>query len=136
MVCYDRLVLVQDGVRRNQMDRQAFELTVREVIDNLPERFHHALENVAIVVEEEPDPDALEPSGLDHDGDELLGVYIGVPLTERGASHSGLPDRIVIFRGPILRSCTTAERIAAEIRDTVVHELGHHFGLSDQEMPY
>ena len=65
-----------------------------------------------------------------------LGPRFGVPLTERGASHTGLPDRIVIFRGPILRTCTTAETIAAEVRDTVVHELGHHLGLSDQEMPY
>ena len=117
------------------MDRQSFERLVRDAIESLPEQFHHALENVAIVVEDEPDPNELRSVGLEPGDDELFGVYIGVPLVERGP-YAGLPDRIVIFRGPILRSCDTPEEIAQEVRDTVIHELGHHMGLDDDEMPY
>jgi len=118
------------------MDRHTFERLVRDAIEALPEQFHHALENVAIVVEDEPDPDELRAMGLDPEDDELFGVYNGVPLTDRDGPFPGLPDRIVIFRGPILRSCDTPEEIALEVRDTVVHELGHHMGLDDDEMPY
>ncbi len=117
------------------MDQRTFETIVRDTIEDLPGEFHHALENVAIMVEEEPDPVALQDLDLDPD-DELFGVYVGVPLIDRGTAHTGLPDRIVIFRGPILRACDTPESISAEIRHTVIHELGHHMGLTDDEMPY
>jgi predicted Zn-dependent protease with MMP-like domain len=117
------------------MNRADFERIVRRVIERLPEPFHHALENVAVVVEEEPDRSELDDHGIESDN-ELLGVYLGVPLTDRGAGYVGLPDRIVIYRGPILRMCESPEDVALEIRDTVIHELGHHMGLSDEEMPY
>lgn len=118
------------------MDRAAFEAIVRDAIESLPEQFHHALENVAIVVEDEPDRAELKELGLDREHDELFGVYLGLSLIDKGAAHSDLPDRIVIFRRPILRSCDTTEAITKEIRHTVIHELGHHMGLSDEEMPF
>jgi len=105
-----------------------FEQVLREVLEQIPDAFRYALENVAIVVEEEPD----EPES---DG-ELLGLYEGTPLHERAVGHFGLPDRIRIFRGPILRVCTNDEQVAREIRDTLIHELGHHMGLEEDEMPY
>jgi predicted Zn-dependent protease with MMP-like domain len=120
------------------MDQRRFEELVRRTLEDLPEEFAERLENIAVVVEEEPDPDDLREMGLDWDPDtdELFGLYVGTPLVERGVGYSDLPDRVVIYRGPILRACGSPEEIAAEVRDTVVHELGHHFGLSDEEMPY
>jgi predicted Zn-dependent protease with MMP-like domain len=118
------------------VDRRAFERIVRDAIESLPVQFRHALENVAIVVLEEPDPDDLSELDLAPEDDELFGLYQGVPLTERGSDHMDLPDRIEIYRGPILRCCDSVGEIAAEIRDTLVHELGHHMGMDDDEMPY
>jgi predicted Zn-dependent protease with MMP-like domain len=120
------------------MDRATFEEVVRRALDELPEVFAERLENIAVLVEDEPDPDDLAAMGLDpdQDRDELFGLYQGTPLIERGSSYSDLPDRVVIYRGPILRSCETRREVLDEIRDTVIHELGHHFGLSDDEMPY
>ena len=118
------------------MNQEAFEGVVRDAIDRLPQRFRHALENVAVVVKDEPDPADLEEMGIDVGTDELFGLYCGVPLTERGCEYSGLPDRIEIYRGPILRSFDTLSDIAAEIEDTLIHELGHHMGLSDEGMAY
>jgi predicted Zn-dependent protease with MMP-like domain len=109
---------------------------VRRAIEAVPEEFQHALSNVAIVVLEEPDPEDLCHLDIDSTSDELFGLYQGVPLTERGRTHSGLPDRIEIYRGPILRSFDSPERIELEIRDTLIHELGHHMGLNDDEMAY
>ena len=121
-----------------RMNRAAFEDVVRRALEELPGVFAEHLENVAIVVEEEPDPEDLTAMGLDpeEDRDELFGLYQGTPLIERDSGYSDLPDRVVIYRGPILRSCESRREVLREIRDTVVHELGHHFGLSDDEMPY
>jgi predicted Zn-dependent protease with MMP-like domain len=110
------------------MNRRDFERIVRNTINRLPERFQYALENVAIVVEEEP---TQEDGGPD-----LFGLYEGTPLLGRSAGDAGTPDQIRIFRQPILRACSTPLEVAAEIRDTVIHELGHHMGLDDDEMPY
>ncbi len=118
------------------MEQEEFESVVRDAIERLPERFRHAIENVAVVVKEEPDPTDLEDPDSDIDTDELFGLYQGVPLTERGGAYSGLPDSIEIYRGPILRSFDTLSEIVAEIEDTLIHELGHHMGLSDEEMVY
>ncbi len=117
------------------MHRRTFERIVREALDDLPAPFRSALENVAIVVEDEPDGEELQSMGFAPD-DELFGLYQGVPLTERSAGHTGLPDRIVIYRAPLLRCFDTRAAIAEEIRKTVLHELGHHLGLEDDQMPY
>jgi predicted Zn-dependent protease with MMP-like domain len=118
------------------MDKRTFEGVVRDAIERLPERFRHALENVAVVVKQEPDPADLEELDIDAGTDELFGLYHGVPLTERGGAYTGLPDCIEIYRGPILRSFDTRSDIVAEIEDTLIHELGHHMGLSDEGMMY
>jgi len=117
------------------LSRSAFERLVGEALDGLPPQFADLLENVAVVVEEEPDPAALDEMGMDDD-EELMGLYLGVPLTERGSQYQSLPDRIAIYRGPVLRCCGSRREIVREVRETVIHELGHYFGLEDEEMPF
>ena len=112
-----------------------FERLVEQALEQLPPRFADLLQNVAVVVEDEPSQDDLDL--LDEDADELLGIYRGVALPRR--THDMLPmlpDQIAIFRGPIMRISRTRSDAVHEIRDTVVHELGHYFGLDDHEMPY
>jgi predicted Zn-dependent protease with MMP-like domain len=112
-----------------------FERLVEEALESLPSRFSELLQNVAVVVEQEPSDDDLEL--LDDDADELLGIYRGVALTHR--THDMLPmlpDQIAIFRGPIMRVSRTRQHAMHEIRDTVIHELGHYFGLHDHDMIY
>lgn len=123
------------------LSRSEFERVVEEALSSLPQRFADLLENVAVVVEEEPtdeDLDLLDDDDGDGDGDdELFGIYRGIPRTER--THDmlpSMPDEIAIFRGPILRVCESRREAIREIRDTVIHELGHYFGLHDDEMAY
>jgi predicted Zn-dependent protease with MMP-like domain len=117
------------------LGRAAFERLVEEALDGLPPQFAELLENVAVVVEEEPDAGVLAELGMDPE-EELLGLYLGVPLTDRDTQYQALPDRVAIYRGPVLRSCGSRREVVREVRDTVVHELGHFFGLDDEEMPY
>ncbi|MFN7943481.1 MAG: metallopeptidase family protein [Thermoanaerobaculia bacterium] len=122
-----------------RVSREEFEALVEEALEKLPEEFQEALENVAVMVEEEPSDEDLEGVGMDPadpDRDELLGLYQGVPLTERGNFYSALPDRVLIYRGPILRSCANRRQVMREIRETVQHELGHYFGLEEDELPF
>lgn len=126
-----------DRFRRitSTVSRDDFETLVQHALETLPDEFSGLLENIAVVVEEEPGEDDLEL--VEGTEDELLGIYRGVALTER--SHDMLPmlpDQIAIFRGPILRLCRSRREAIDEIRDTVIHELGHYFGLDDDEMPY
>lgn len=118
------------------MGRDEFEALVKKALDELPEEFAALLNNVAVVVEDEPSPEDLESVGLDPEMDDLLGLYLGVPLTERDTYYAALPDRVAIYRGPILRYCRTRREVVSEVRDTVVHELGHHFGMEEEDMPY
>ena len=117
---------------------EEFETIVEEALAGLPEQFAEALDNIVVIVEEEPTEEDLDV--LDDDGDpdsELLGIYRGRPLTERSWSDlPDLPDQVAIFRGPILRVVESREEAIEEIRETVIHELGHYFGLDDHEMPY
>jgi predicted Zn-dependent protease with MMP-like domain len=101
-----------------------FKQLVEEALDDLPDRFATLVENVAIVIEDEPSEDDYE---LVEEGRELLGVFRVVPP---------LPSQIVIFRGPILRVTHTPAAARRQVRDTVIHELGHYFGLSDADMVY
>jgi predicted Zn-dependent protease with MMP-like domain len=114
---------------------EEFEALVAKALDDLPEEFAELLENVAVTVEEEPTEEELESVGLDPE-DELLGLYQGVPLDQRGSFYTALPDRVVIYRGPILRQCSSRREVMQEVRDTVVHELGHHFGLEEEDLPF
>lgn len=112
-----------------------FERLVEEALASLPPQFAELLDNVAVVVEEEPSDDDLD--ALEDGDNELLGIYRGVALTRR--SHDMLPmlpDQIAIFRGPILRIARNRRDAVHEIRDTVIHELGHYFGLHDDDMAY
>jgi predicted Zn-dependent protease with MMP-like domain len=118
------------------MSRQEFERVVGRALDALPEALASQLENIAVVVEDEPTSEELEDVGLDPDEDTLFGLYQGSALPERGAGASGmLPDRIVIYRLPLLEACTDRAELIREIRDTVVHEVGHFFGLGEEDLP-
>lgn len=115
-----------------------FERLVEEAIANLPPQFADLLENIAVVVEEEPAEEDLELLGEDRgEYDELLGIYRGVALTRR--THDMLPmlpDQVAIFRGPINRVARTRRDAVRQIRETVIHELGHYFGLHDEDMVF
>jgi len=119
------------------MEPEAFAGLVRQAIDGLPSEYRRLLKNVAIVVEETPSQDVLDELGLESE-DELLGLYSGISLEQDSFFSAGgqLPTRISIYCRPILRLCRSAEEVVQEVRDTVVHEIGHHFGLDDEEMPY
>jgi predicted Zn-dependent protease with MMP-like domain len=119
------------------MEPEAFEGLVRQAIDGLPSEYRRLLKNVAIVVEETPSPEILDDLGLKSE-DDLLGLYSGTSLEDESFFSTGgdLPSRISIYRRPILRLCRSADEVVQEVRDTVVHEIGHHFGLDDDEMPY
>jgi len=114
-----------------------FEALVHRAVEGLPEDYAGLLKNVAIIVEEEPSREVLDELGLESE-DDLLGLYTGAAIDEESFFAPGgqLPNRIFIYRGPILRLCRTADEVVQEVRDTVVHEIGHHFGLDDDEMPY
>lgn len=116
------------------MDRKTFERLVEEAVALLPRRFRKKIENLYIVVEDWPTPEDLESVDLSNPYD-LLGLYHGIPLDERGMGYGNvLPDRVSIYQRPIEAICETDEEIREEIRLTMIHELGHYFGLSDAEM--
>ncbi len=126
--------------RRSQplsVSSEEFERLVRQAIDGLPDRYRRLLKNVAVVVEAEPARQVLEDLDLESE-DDLLGLYSGTSVGNESFFDPGghLPAKISIYRGPILRLCRTTEEVIQEVRDTVVHEIGHHFGLDDDEMPY
>jgi predicted Zn-dependent protease with MMP-like domain len=116
------------------LSHREFEQLVEQALGELPERFSELLQNIAVVVEDEPSADDLD--ALEDEGHELLGIYRGVPRTKRGWDFAGLPDQIAIFRRPILRVTRNRADAVRQIRDTVIHELGHYFGLGDEEMIY
>jgi predicted Zn-dependent protease with MMP-like domain len=108
-----------------EMTREEFEELVAEALDRIPPELTRLMDNVAVFVEDEPPAD--DP--------ELLGLYEGTPLTERGEWYAGvLPDRITIYRGPTLRMCGSREEVVAETEVTVVHEIAHHFGIDDTRL--
>ena len=118
---------VQAHVRWSAMDRKHFEKLVEETLDRLPEYFRAKVTNVAILVEDRP-PHPEKRGGL------LLGLFHGIPLTEKSTFQMALPDRIVIYRKNVEAICSTDEEIRQEIRATLLHELGHYFGLSEEEL--
>jgi predicted Zn-dependent protease with MMP-like domain len=119
------------------LTRREFEGVVGEALESLPKRFADLVENLLITVEEEPAAEDLESIEDDAgDDSELLGTYRGVALTDRTHDMPLLPDEIAIFRGPINRIARTREEAVREVRETVIHELGHYFGLDDEEMPH
>jgi predicted Zn-dependent protease with MMP-like domain len=116
---------------------EEFERLVQKALEGLPEQYRKLLKNVAVIVEEEPSRELLDEMELESE-DDLLGLYSGIAHDGGSFFDPGgqLPNRISIYRGPILRLCRSADEVVQEVRDTVVHEIGHHFGLDDHEMPY
>ena len=110
-----------------------FERLVWQALGTVPDEFRRYLENVDIIVEDWPSPDQLAGHLVD-DSQLLLGLYEGIPLTEREDWVTTLPDRITIFQGSIEEICETNEEIIEEIRSTVVHEVAHHFGIDDERL--
>lgn len=116
------------------MTREAFTRLVEEALTEIPPRFRREMKNVAVVVEDEPPPDVLADLELEED-DTLFGLYQGVPLPEREwADGNRLPDRISIYQKPIEEECEDTEDIIVCIAETVIHEFGHYFGLSEEEI--
>ncbi len=116
------------------MTRERFERLVEEALRGIPKQFRDAMRNVAVVVEDEPSPELLEEMEV-QPPDTLFGLYQGTPLPERGWAHGNvLPDRIFIYQGPIEDTCETDDEIRGTIIETVIHEFGHYFGLSEEEI--
>jgi predicted Zn-dependent protease with MMP-like domain len=108
----------------DEFGEAVFDQFVSDALDDLPDDIRELMTNVAVTVEDEPPP-----------GQNLLGLYQGVPLGRRGPYYSGaLPDKITIYRGPIERMSGNDERLRAQVRRTVFHEIAHHFGISDQRL--
>jgi predicted Zn-dependent protease with MMP-like domain len=130
--------------RVEQARRQRFERLVARALDGLPPEVVAMLDNVEVIVEDEPTVEqrALGGGYPDHpladvngDDDTLFGLYEGVPLTRRGSDyHLVPPDRITIFRGPLERAFASPQAIAREVRVTVMHELGHHLGFEEDRL--
>ena len=116
------------------MTRKRFERLVADALETIPPSFRQAVRNVAVIVEDAPAPELLDDVGIDPP-DTLLGLYDGVPLPERDWTHgNALPDRITLFQEPIEAASRNDEEIIVTIGETVIHEFGHYFGLSEEEI--
>jgi predicted Zn-dependent protease with MMP-like domain len=116
------------------VDRHAFERLVAEALASIPRRFKSAMKNIAIVVEDEPSAALLEEMEIEPP-DTLLGLYQGTPLTERTWGYGNtLPDRILIFQRPHERDAEDEDDLVVAIGETLIHEIGHYFGLSEEEI--
>jgi predicted Zn-dependent protease with MMP-like domain len=114
--------------------RAAFERLVSDALASIPRRFRNALDNLAIVIEDEPSPELLDEMEIDP-SDTLLGLYQGTPLTERSWGYgNALPDRILLFQGPHERDAGDEDDLVVAIGETLIHEIGHYFGLSEDEI--
>lgn len=125
--------------------RRDFDLRLETIFDELPDHLHDMLEEIPVIVEDEPSPDLLQDMGLDITHADLCGLHWGVALTHRSVMASGeLPDRIMLFRGPIMRlaDAMTIDQdddvyeatLTEQIRITLLHEIGHHFGLDEDDL--
>jgi predicted Zn-dependent protease with MMP-like domain len=119
----------------HRISRREFETLVEEALGGVPASFRRYLDNLVVVVEEEPSDEDYDETDTP-DEEELFGIFRGAPFFERDRVITNLPAQIAIFRGPILRNCATRGEAVREIRETVVHELGHLLGLDDEGMPY
>lgn len=116
------------------MTRDQFRALVDEALETIPPHFRDAMHNIAIVIEDEPTLEQLEEVGIDPP-DTLLGLYEGTPLTERQWSHGNtLPDKITLFQHPIEEASDDEDDVVVAIGETLIHEIGHYFGLSEEEI--
>lgn len=110
-----------------------FERLVGESLEMIPDELRGRISNVQIVIEEEPRDELLDALGVPQE-ETLFGLYEGTPLTERGIEYSGMPDRIVIFRRPLIEEFDDPLDLRREIARTVIHEVAHHFGLDEERI--
>ena len=116
------------------MTREKFRTLVDEALELIPEEFRDAMRNIAIVVEHEPTRTQLQGVGIEPP-DTLLGLYEGTPLTERQWAHGNvLPDKVTLFQGPIEEASDDEDDVVVAIGETLIHEIGHYFGLSEEEI--
>jgi predicted Zn-dependent protease with MMP-like domain len=116
------------------VQREPFENLVADALASIPRRFRDAMKNIAIVVEDEPSRDLLREMNIRPPGS-LLGLYSGTPLTERRWDYGNtLPDRILLFQGPLERSSKDEEDLVVAIGETLIHEIGHYFGMSEEQI--
>ena len=119
---------------RRKTSAAAFDDVLRQVLDDLPGMFRESIRNVAIVVEDRPPDWLLDELGLPP-GETLYGFYHGVPLPERSVLDSGnLPDRISVYRGPLVEDFRDPGELARQIRTTLLHEIGHYFGMDEEDL--
>ena len=116
------------------MDRAEFERLVAEALDGIPEEFARYLENITVLIEDEPSLDLLRSLGLDPRRDTLYGLYQGTPLPRRPHDFAALPDHVSIFAGPLMRAFPKADELRRQVRRTVVHEIAHFFGFDDRRI--
>jgi len=117
-----------------EVSLEEFQRLVADALDEIPEPFASHLSNVDVIVEDEPTNEDLDQADIDSQGT-LFGLYQGIPQTERTANYTWvMPDKITIFRGPISRACQTRDDVREEVAVTVVHEIAHHFGISDERL--
>ena len=116
------------------MDRSRFQRLVEEALREIPRRFRSAMQNVAVLVEDEPPPQILEEMEIEPP-DSLFGLYQGTPLPDRGWGYgNALPDRISIYQGPIEEACEDDDEIRDCVAETVIHEFGHYFGMDEDQI--
>lgn len=115
------------------LSRRAFRRLVQEAIATLPSPVLRYLDNVDILVQDWPTPQQLHSVGAE-DPCDLLGLYEGIPQTERAFYNLALPDRITLFQCPIEAVCNSVQEVAEQVRTTILHELAHHYGWKDQDM--
>ncbi len=116
------------------MDRSRFQRLVEEALREIPRRFRSAMQNVAVIVEDEPPPQILEEMEIEPP-DSLFGLYQGTPLPDRGWGYgNALPDRISIYQGPIEEACGDDDEIRDCVAETVIHEFGHYFGMDEDQI--
>lgn len=116
-----------------RLSQQEFERLVADALMIIPEEIRRYMDNVQIVIEEEPAEELLRQLGMEPD-DALYGLYSGVPLTERSLQYSAFPDRIIIFRRPLLEDFTDPLDIRRQVARTVIHEVAHHFGIDEERL--
>lgn len=119
---------------------EEFELAIQDALDSIPQDLIDSMENVVVLVRDEPTPEELADSewGTEAEDGDLLGIYDGIPLTERGNDYGNcygdVPDTIVIFKGPHERLEGTKDDILDEVFTTVIHEVGHYFGMTEEQI--
>ena len=115
------------------ISREQFQNLVLQALSDLPEYVRHSLQNVDVVVDDVASMNQIVGTGIENAMD-LLGLYEGIPLTERYGYDMILPDKVTLFQKPIESICDTQEQMAEEISKTLIHEIAHHFGLDDDHL--